>query len=74
MNTQQLISIGKASGQLNRLPEQIREAALALGVTPAFQIDGRDYFTTSDVDRIASHFRLMQVDAGGVAARASGIS
>jgi hypothetical protein len=74
MNATNLVSIGKAAGALNRLPEQIREAALAVGVAPKFKIDGKDYFDAADVDRISAFFREQQLEGCGLAARANNLS
>jgi len=48
-----LVSIGKACGELGAPADRIRLAADQLGVKIAARLDGREYYSAADVVRIA---------------------
>lgn len=60
------ISVGKASSQLNRLPDDVRAAAVHLGLQPSIVLDGKPFFSSVDVDRLADFFRYQNL--GGIVA------
>ena len=50
-----IVSIGRVTGRVGRLPDAIRAAATELDIRPAMLIDGREMYHEVDVDRIADH-------------------
>jgi hypothetical protein len=67
------VSVGKASGQLNRIPDDVRAAAAHLGLRPSIVLDGKPFFSSVDVERLADFFREQQF-GGAVADRANRLS
>lgn len=54
-----VLSIGKAAGELQLPVSQIHRLVFELGIQPAARINGIDHFDTADVERLAAHVRRM---------------
>jgi len=68
------VSVGKASAQLNRLPDDVRAAAAHLGLRPSIVLDGKPFFTAVDVERLAEFFREQHLGGGHLVDRANRLS
>lgn len=59
-NTIEIDSVGRLCGLFQRSPKLIRETAVALGIEPAFVINGVPHFESEQTERIAEHLRVKE--------------
>lgn len=52
-----IVSIGQAAAFIQTMPNRIRAAAEALGISPAMRINNIPHYAESDLERIAEFIR-----------------
>ena len=55
--TTELVSVGYLSQMLQRSPNAIGQAALAIGIPPALLLNGVPHFDSGQVAQLTEHFR-----------------
>lgn len=73
MNTQ-LTSISAACRLFHLLPHEILAASAKLGIEPELVLDGKPFFSPSDLEKLRDHLRAQQLSGCGLAARANNLS
>ena len=55
--TIEIESVGRLCGLFQKSPKSIREAAVSIGICPAFVIDGVVHFTPEQAEKISEYLQ-----------------